>query len=172
MPPFVDAVPGTPALFLFQAARSAPARTGIITFMSDLNDQVIAEFRGNSGIVRESMGGHFKDVRLLLLHHAGRRSGRQYVTPLLYAPLSESFLVAGSNGGTEHEPLWVANVEGAPAVTIEVGERTLKARPAILRAGPERDRLYQVLVDIWPDMLQYETHTSRKFPVIRLDPAE
>ena len=40
-------------------ARSAPARTGIITFMSDLNDRVIAEFRGNSGVVRESMGGHF-----------------------------------------------------------------------------------------------------------------
>jgi deazaflavin-dependent oxidoreductase (nitroreductase family) len=148
------------------------ARTGRITPMSDLNDQVIAEFRGNSGIVREAMGGHFKDVRLLLLHHAGRRSGREYVTPLLYAASGSSFLVAGSNGGAQEDPLWVANVESMPEVTIEVGGRTLQARPAVVREGPERDRLYQVLVDIWPDMLQYETSTSRKFPVIRLDPAE
>jgi deazaflavin-dependent oxidoreductase (nitroreductase family) len=80
--------------------------------------------------------------------------------------------VAGSYGGAQQDPLWVANVEAAPEVTIEVGERTLQARPAVLRAGPERDRLYQELVDIWPDMLQYVTQTSRTFPVIRLDPAE
>jgi deazaflavin-dependent oxidoreductase (nitroreductase family) len=139
--------------------------------MSELNDQVIAEFRNSSGVVRDAMGGHFKDVRLLLLHHAGRRSGAEYVTPLLYAASGRSFLVAGSNGGAQLEPAWVANVEASPEVIVEVGERTLKATGTVLREGPERDALYQVLVGIWPDMLQYETSTSRKFPVLRLDPS-
>jgi deazaflavin-dependent oxidoreductase (nitroreductase family) len=139
--------------------------------MSELNDQVIAEFRNSSGVVRDAMGGHFKDVRLLLLHHVGRRSGDEYVTPLLHATSGRSFLVAGSNGGSQREPAWVANVEADPEVIVEVGERTLPATATVLRDGPERDALYQVLVGIWPDMLQYETSTSRKFPVLRLDPS-
>jgi deazaflavin-dependent oxidoreductase (nitroreductase family) len=140
--------------------------------MNELNDQVIAEFRGSSGVVREAMGGHFKDAHLLLLHHVGRRSGQTYVNPLVYAASGGSFLVAGSNGGAQQEPLWITNVEAVPEVAIEVGDRTLKARPTVLREGPERDQLYKVLVDDWPDLLQYETNTARKFPVILLDPTE
>jgi hypothetical protein len=55
-------------------------------------------------------------------------------------------------------------------VAIEVGGRTLTAKPTVLREGPERDRLYAALVGDWPDLLEYETHTTRTFPVIRLDP--
>jgi deazaflavin-dependent oxidoreductase (nitroreductase family) len=139
--------------------------------MSELNDQVIAEFQANGGVVRDALGGFFKGIHLLLLHHIGRRSGQEHVTPLLYVDDGSSVVLVGSNGGAEQEPLWVANVEAMSAVTIEVGERTLKAKPTVLRAGPERDRLYALAVDYWPDMLQYETTAAgRQFPVIRLDP--
>ena len=57
-------------------------------------------------------------------------------------------------------------------VTIEVGGRTLTAKPTVLREGPERDRLCAVLVDYWPDLREYETHTTRTSPVVRLDPVE
>jgi hypothetical protein len=49
-------------------------------------------------------------------------------------------------------------------VTIEVGGRTLTAKAAVLREGPERDRLYARLTEYWPDFLQYETRTTRGFP--------
>jgi hypothetical protein len=51
--------------------------------MSELNDQVIAEFRANGGVVRDALGGFFKDIHLLLLHHVGRRSGQEHVTPII-----------------------------------------------------------------------------------------
>jgi hypothetical protein len=35
-------------------------------------------------------------------------------------------------------------------VTIEVGERTPKAKLTVLHGGPEGDRLYALLVDYWP----------------------
>jgi hypothetical protein len=57
-------------------------------------------------------------------------------------------------------------------VTIEIGGRTLTATPTVLREGPERERLYSALVDYWPDLREYETHTTRTFRVVRLDPAE
>ena len=51
--------------------------------MTELDDHVITEFRANAGVVLDAMGGHFKNVHLLLLHHTGRRTGQLYVTPLL-----------------------------------------------------------------------------------------
>ena len=47
--------------------------------MTELDDQVITEFRANAGVVLDAMGGHFKNIHLLLLHNTGRRSGQQYV---------------------------------------------------------------------------------------------
>ena len=49
--------------------------------MTELDDQVVAEFRANGGVVLDAMGGHFSNIHLLLLHNTGRRSGRPYVGP-------------------------------------------------------------------------------------------
>jgi deazaflavin-dependent oxidoreductase (nitroreductase family) len=136
--------------------------------MSDFNQQVIDEFRTNGGIV----GGHFEGKDLLLLHTVGRRTGLPRVNPLVYANDGTGFVVAASNGGAHGQPQWVANVEAMSQVTIEVGERTLTARVSVLREGTERDRAYAKLVDYWPDFLEYETKTARKFPVIRLEPSD
>ena len=95
--------------------------------MSSLNEQIVAEFRANGGVVRDALGGFFKGIHLLLLHHVGRRSGQEHLTPLLYVDDGGSLVLVGSNGGAEKEPLWFANVEAMSEVTIEVGERTLKA---------------------------------------------
>ena len=140
--------------------------------MSDDNDQVITEFRANAGDVQEAMGGHFKNVELLLLHDVGRKSGREFVHPLLYLAHEDSYLLVGSAGGAPDEPAWVGNLAAMQEVTIEVGGRTLTATPTVLREGPERERLYAALVDYWPDLCEYETRTARTFPVVRLEPAQ
>jgi deazaflavin-dependent oxidoreductase (nitroreductase family) len=93
--------------------------------MTKLDDQVIAEFRANAGVVTDAMGGHFKDVHLLVLHHTGRNSGTRYVTPLLYVEDGDRYILVGSNGGNAKEPAWVANVAAMTEVLIEVGERRL-----------------------------------------------
>jgi hypothetical protein len=43
-------------------------------------------------------------------------------------------------------------------------------QPTILRDGPEWDRLHAATIEYWPDVLEYQTHTSRAFPLIVLDP--
>jgi deazaflavin-dependent oxidoreductase (nitroreductase family) len=136
--------------------------------MSNFNDQTIAEFRANAGVV----GGHFEGKHLLLLHAIGKRSGQERVNPLVYATDDGSFVICGSNGGAEREPQWVANVEAMAEVTVDVGERTLRAKASVVRETAEWDRLHAVFAAYWPDMRQYETRTSRRFPMIRLDPVE
>ncbi|SEH47287.1 deazaflavin-dependent oxidoreductase, nitroreductase family [Mycolicibacterium rutilum] len=138
--------------------------------MTAPNDLVIAEFRANGGAVVEAMGGHFKEVHLLLLHHTGTRTGRRYVTPLIYVADGDSYVLVGSNGGAAKEPAWVANLAAVPETVVEVGERTLTVRPTVLRAGPEWDRLHRLAVDYWPDLVEYQSHTDRTFPLVVLTP--
>jgi deazaflavin-dependent oxidoreductase (nitroreductase family) len=71
------------------------------------------------------MAGHFKDFHLLLLHSTGKRTGRRYVTPLLYIQDGDRYIVVGSNAGADNEPAWVANVAAMAEVGIEVGGQTL-----------------------------------------------
>jgi deazaflavin-dependent oxidoreductase (nitroreductase family) len=136
--------------------------------MASMNDQIIETFRTNAGVV----GGHFEGKRLVLLHYVGRRSGQERVTPLVAASDGDSYLVCGSMGGADEDPQWVANVEaGSGETTIEVGDRTLRAKTTVVRStSPEWQRLYGVWKTYWPDAAQYETRTSRKFPIVRLDP--
>lgn len=134
--------------------------------MSDFNTQVIEEFRANRGIV----GGHFEGKRLLILHTVGRRSGQPRLNPLVYTTNGRTFLVAGSNGGAEQEPVWVANVEAMSEVTVEVGEQTLTAKVSVVRDGEQWAEDYARLVEYWPDFRKYEQNTDRKFAVVRLDP--
>ncbi|MET0899037.1 MAG: nitroreductase/quinone reductase family protein [Mycobacterium sp.] len=139
--------------------------------MTVLQDEVITEFRANAGVVTEALGGHFKNVHLLLLHHTGRRSGNEYVTPLLYVEDGDRYVLLGSHGGNQKEPLWVANVTNMSEVVIEVGKRTVRAAPEVLRVGQEWDRLYAACVAYWPDVLEYQKQTDRKFPLVILTPA-
>ena len=48
----------------------------------DWNANTIAEFRANAGKV----GGNFEGAPMVLVHHRGRQSGREYVNPLMYLP--------------------------------------------------------------------------------------
>jgi deazaflavin-dependent oxidoreductase (nitroreductase family) len=135
---------------------------------SDLNDQMIDAFRANHGAV----GGPFEGKRLVLLHHTGRRSGKEYVTPLVSAADEDAFLICGSMGGAPTDPLWVGNIEAGPGeTTIEEGDRTLRVRTTVIRPhSPDWERLYGIWATYWPDAHEYQNNTSRKFPVIRLEP--
>jgi hypothetical protein len=56
-------------------------------------------------------------------------------------------------------------------VVIEVGRHTVRAVPEVLRVGEEWDRLYAACVAYWPDVVEYQKQTDRKFPLVILKPA-
>ena len=138
--------------------------------MTNPNDDVIDEFRANSGTVTQAMGGALVGLDLILLHHPGRSSGLPHITPVAYMPYEDGYLLLGSFAGAATEPQWVRNVEAAPEITVEMGADTSMMTPTVLRHGPERDRMYQAARDHWPFVLDYEQRTSRPFPVVRLTP--
>jgi deazaflavin-dependent oxidoreductase (nitroreductase family) len=137
--------------------------------MASFNDTVIENFRANAGV----LGGHWEGKTTLLLHTRGRKSGKEYVNPLVAAPDSGSYIVCGSGGGAPDEPQWVANLEALDGrVTIELGRDTVQADYRVVRPGRDEDwdRLYGVWRAYWPDAAEYEKKTDRKFPVAVITP--
>ena len=65
------------------------------------NAKTIAEFWANQGRV----GGVFEGAPLVLVHHRGRTSGREYVTPMMYLPLdTEPDVITSSPPRPGHPP--------------------------------------------------------------------
>ena len=133
---------------------------------ADFNARVIEEFRANGGRV----GGQFGSLPLLLLHHAGARSGTERVNPLAYLADDGRYVIFASKGGAPMNPGWYHNVKAHPEVRIEVGTDTLDVL-ATEASGEERDRLYRTMAEKVPQFAEYEAGTERTIPVIVLTPA-
>ncbi|MET8950620.1 nitroreductase/quinone reductase family protein [Streptomyces sp. NPDC004393] len=135
--------------------------------VNEVNKRVISQFRAQGGVV----GGHFEGKHLLLLHTVGRRTGLARINPLVYAADGDDLLVCGSARGAEKDPAWVGNVAVMSEVTVEVGSRILRATPTVVTPGsPEWERLYGIWSAYWPDSMEYETKTGRRFPIVKLEP--
>lgn len=132
---------------------------------TDFNQQVIDEFRERGGTV----GGMFEGATLLLLHHRGAKSGAERITPLVYLPDGDRYVIFGSKGGAPTNPAWYHNLLAHPRVAIEVGGNTVEVVAEEL-AGAERDRLFAAQVELMPAFADYQRNTERLIPVLALTP--
>jgi deazaflavin-dependent oxidoreductase (nitroreductase family) len=135
------------------------------TTPADFNTQVIEEFRANGG----KAGGMFEGMPLVLVHNVGAKSGKEYVTPLVYLADGDDVVIFASKGGAPENPGWYHNLKAEPNVSIEVGDKKLDAL-ATEATGDERDRLYSAQEAAQPQFAEYATKTDRKIPVIVLSP--
>ncbi|WP_028644483.1 nitroreductase family deazaflavin-dependent oxidoreductase [Nocardioides sp. URHA0020] len=131
--------------------------------MTDFNAAVIAEFRANHGKV----GGNFEGAPLLLLHSVGAKSGETRVSPMMYLPDGDRFLVFASKAGAPTNPDWYHNLIAHPDATIEVGDETVDVRAEELPRA-ERDAKYAEQAALYPGFADYEKKTDRVIPVLAL----
>jgi deazaflavin-dependent oxidoreductase (nitroreductase family) len=132
----------------------------------DFNGQVIEEFRANGG----NVGGYFKGAPLLLLHHAGAKSGTERVNPLVYQQVGSSYAIFASAGGQPRDPQWFRNLVAHPDVSVEVGTTTVKVR-ARLADPAERATIYATQKERMSNFADYEKSAApREIPVVLLDP--
>src|SRR5689334_11440271 len=132
----------------------------------DFNGKVIAEFRANGGKV----GGFFDGQPLLLLHHAGAKTGAERVNPLVYLQVGSSYAIFASAGGQPRDPQWFRNLVAGPDVTAEIGTSTVKARARVTE-GDERAAIWATQKERMPHFADYELNAApREIPVVLLDP--
>ncbi len=133
--------------------------------MLDYNEQVIKEFRENSGIV----GGPFHGAKMLLLTTIGAQTGKLRTTPLVYLADGDRYVVIASKGGAPDNPQWYNNIVAAPEVTIEVGDQHIDCTAEVIQE-PERTELYARQEAVMPGFKEYRENTDRVIPVIALTP--
>ena len=131
---------------------------------NDWNQRIIDEFRTNGGRV----GGNFEGAPLLLLHHLGRKSGTERVSPMMYQPVGDDLAVFASKAGADTHPDWYLNLLGHPDVEVEVGTEEVAVRARDLPAD-ERAPIWEKQKQDYPGFADYESKTSRTIPVVLLE---
>ena len=109
-------------------------------------------------------------VFTLLLTTTGRRTGDPYTTPLIYGRDGDDYVVVASKGGDDAHPDWYLNLEAEPDVELEVEDREIAAT-ARTASPEEKQRLWPMMAEIWPDYDEYTKRTDREIPVVVLTPS-
>lgn len=134
----------------------------------DWNTQIINEFRANGGRV----GGNFEGAPMVLVHHTGRKTGKQSVTPMMYLPDDndpDTIYVFASKAGAPTNPAWYYNLTAAGTAQIEIGTETHTVRVTEV-TGADRDRIFSEQARRYPGFADYERKTAgiRTIPVLAL----
>jgi len=128
-------------------------------------EEHIRRYRETDGEV-----GHIwrRGSKILLLTTKGRRSGESRTTPLIYEEADGAYVVVASKGGAPEHPGWYRNLVKEPIVELQVKGDVFPAR-ARTAMGHERERLWKLAAQQWPDYDEYQKRTDRKIPVIVLE---
>jgi deazaflavin-dependent oxidoreductase (nitroreductase family) len=133
--------------------------------VTDLKEQVIADFRANSGRV----GGPYEGARIILVHDRGAKTGRERVTPMTYFPQSDgSMVVVASNRGADSNPAWYHNLMAHPRVVVEVGAETFEVVATEI-VGVAREIAWAGVVAELPAVDDYRERAARTIPLVRLE---
>lgn len=108
-----------------------------------------------------------KIVTTLLLTTIGRKSGEARHVPLLYVADGDDYLVMGSKGGYETDPLWFKNLQANPDCEIRVSTLHTKAHANIL-SSEERAKVWPKITALHENYAKYQEIAPREIPVVRL----
>jgi deazaflavin-dependent oxidoreductase (nitroreductase family) len=128
-------------------------------------DEHVRVFRETNG----ERGYHWRrGTTILLLTTKGRSSGRERTSPLIHRTDGDRWVIVASKGGAPKHPGWFQNLEADPEATIEVPGEKIPVRARVAE-GEERERLWKLMAEAWPDYDQYQTRTDRQIPVVVLE---
>lgn len=145
----------------------------IIKAMATANVRVYRLTRGRVGSHWRIGAGWKKPCPILLLDHVGRKSGKAFTTPLVYATRGPDLVVIGSQGGLPKHPQWYLNLKAHPDTRVQLrtpaGFETRHVRARVAE-GEEREQLWQLANEVYADFDTYQLTADRVIPVVVLEP--
>lgn len=129
------------------------------------NDDVIAIFRANGGVVPAP---YDDPPPMVLLHTIGRNTGREHVVPMRGLVDPEAVYVFATAHGSDRDPDWYRNVVANPDFEIELGSDSVPVHATTLR-GAERETILARWIERVPLVAPVFARTSRVVPVVRLE---
>jgi deazaflavin-dependent oxidoreductase (nitroreductase family) len=132
-------------------------------------------YRHSGGLI----GSRIIAGRNLLLTTTGRRSGQPRTSALIYIKDGQRWVVVASNGGSDHPPSWLLNLQAHPGVGVQIGLKKFSAQASVASAE-QRERLWPRVnrhnMGLAPFMHPgtrgrydvYQRHTTREIPLVLL----
>ena len=108
----------------------------------------------------------------MLVHHRGRKTGREYVTPVMYLPSDDDrdvMYIFATKQGAPDNPAWYYNLMNAGTADVEVGTDNFPVSVSEV-TGDERERVYAEQALRYRNFGEYAQRTSgvRTIPVLAL----
>jgi deazaflavin-dependent oxidoreductase (nitroreductase family) len=115
------------------------------------------------------IGGKVVGMPVLLLTTKGRKTGAPRSSVLTYVPKGDAMVVYASYAGEPRHPAWWLNLLADPHATVQRGQEVV---PVVAREaeGAERTALWDEVVRINAGYAEYEKRTTRRIPVVVLEP--
>ena len=101
----------------------------------------------------------------VLITHFGNKSGGVRKVPLMRVKVDYGYVLIGSNGGSEKNPVWVYNFRANPDVELRDGTEVFRMRIREVSEDPERGLLWEAGVKAFPTYDEYKSKTPRRIPV-------
>jgi len=120
---------------------------------------------------RGRIGGRTMGAPVALVESVGRKSGKRRTHPLICTEDAGNLILVASKGGIDSHPAWYLNLRATPETSAWWKGRKRRVR-AHVAEGEERERLWRLMVGVYPTYESYQRRTDREIPVIVLEPLE
>jgi deazaflavin-dependent oxidoreductase (nitroreductase family) len=145
----------------------------------DTRRDFIAEHRdlylqsgGTQGHVMDitAVGGHPFTTHCLI-RYKGRKSGKIFITPLIYGDIGGEVVIVASKGGADHHPDWYLNIADGKQVDFQIATQAFRGTWREPQ-GAEREKVWSFMVDVFPAYANYQKSTSRQLPLVMMKAGE
>lgn len=128
----------------------------------------VEEYEGSGG----TRGTTLRDTGLpcIIVTHMGNKTGGIRKIPLMRVKVGDGYVLVGSYGGREKNPVWVYNLRANPDVEIRDATEVFKMRVREVEDDPEREKLWVAAAKAFPTYDDYKAKAPRKIPVFIAEP--
>jgi deazaflavin-dependent oxidoreductase (nitroreductase family) len=112
------------------------------------------------------------DLPVIIVTNRGRKTGAIRKTPLMRVADGNNYILIASQGGAPQHPEWYYNLKADPNVEIRDKTEVHPMRVREVTDSVERDRLWKIAVQAFPNYQEYQKKTDRLIPVFLAEPVK
>lgn len=137
-----------------------------------------SEWVANQVELYESSGGTKGNTLMdtgmpvIIVTNRGHKTGAIRKTPLMRVTDGDNYILVASKGGTPENPAWYYNLKADPDVEIRDKTEVTKMRVREVVDPAERERVWNIAVNTFPNYQKYQENTDRLIPVFLAEPVE
>jgi deazaflavin-dependent oxidoreductase (nitroreductase family) len=122
---------------------------------------------GTEGLTLRNTG-----LPVIIVTNRGWKTGAIRKTPLMRVKDGNNYILVASQGGAPVNPKWYYNLKADPNVEIRDKTEVHAMRVREVVDPAERERIWKIAVEAFPNYQEYQTKTDRLIPVFLAEPVK